>query len=179
MLSSTSSVAAGRLRIAGEVLNAATTRRGPVTVRARLYDATGHLLATWTKAAYLPVLGVLVRSPFLFIGAAPAGFDHAVLSVASAPVTSATAFAPSVAATSLGQVAGSWTVSGTARNTISTTMRSVRVLVTEYDTLGNVIGVAYVTPSSSTLGPGKTATFSASFGPISPALTRLSARASR
>ncbi len=179
VLSSTSTVSAGQLRIGGEVLNAATTRRGPVTVRARLYDAAGHLLATWTKAAYAPVLGALARSPFLIVGAAPAGFDHAVLSVASAPTTSATPFIPSVTGTGGGMVAGSWTVTGTVRNSTSTTMRSVRVLVTEYDTLGNVIGVAYVTPSASTLGPGKTATFSASFGAISPALTRLSARASR
>jgi hypothetical protein len=57
-------------------------------------------------------------------------------------------------------------------------MRSVRVLVTEYDTLGNVIAVAYVTPSATTLGPGAATTFVATFGPISPALTRLSARAS-
>ena len=177
VLSSTSTVGAGSLRIAGELVNASSARRGPVTVRARLYDASGHLLGTWMKAAYVPVLVALGRSPFLFTGPAPAGFDHAVLSVAAAPTTSRTSVTPTVSGTG-GLVAGSWRVSGTARNGTSRTMRTVRVLVTEYDTLGNVIAVAYVAPTSSTLGPGATTTFATSFGPLGPALTRLSARAS-
>ena len=89
----------------------------------------------------LPVLDVLGRSPFVFVGPAPAGFDHAVLSVASAPVTSATPFVPSVIRyRRRARWPVTWTVTGTVRNTTSTTMRSVRVFVTEYDTLGNVIG---------------------------------------
>ena len=179
VLSSRATVAAGTLRIVGEVVNASSARRGPVTVRARLYDAAGHLLATWTKAAYLPVVTSLMKSPFAFSGHAPAGFDHAVLSVASAPTTSSAVLAPSIVSSHAAIVAGSWTVTGTARNGTASTMRSVRILVTEYDSRGNVIAVAYVTPSTSTLGPGKTTTFTASFGAISPALTRVSARASR
>ena len=35
------------------------------TAAAGQYDAAGHLLATWTKAAYLPVLNSLVKSPFI------------------------------------------------------------------------------------------------------------------
>lgn len=179
VLSSKAAAAGGTLRIAGELVNGSTARRGPVTVRARLYDATGHLLATWTKAAYVPVLDPLARSPFLIVGAAPAGFDHALLSIASAPTTSVSRVAPSLAATSVGTVAGSWTVRGTARNGGTTTMRSLRVLVTEYDGLGGVIAVGYVTPAASTLGPGRSTTFVARFGAIAPALTRLSARAVR
>ena len=115
---------------------------GPVTVRAACTTRPGHLLATWTKAAYLPVLASLARSPFLFVGAAPAGFDHAVLSVASAPVTTAAKISPSVSGAGSAPDAGTWTVTGTVRNTsTSTTMRSVRVFITEYDTLGNVIAV--------------------------------------
>jgi hypothetical protein len=172
-------VSSGALHIAGELVNASSSRRGPVTVRARLYDAAGHLLATWTKAAYLPVLGSLAKSPFAFAGQAPAGFDHAVMSIASAPTTSAAAVAPSIVSTQVGVVAGSWTVTGTAKNTTGSTMRSVRILITEYDSRGNVIAVAYVTPSTTTLGSGRTTTFTASFGAIAPALTGFSARASR
>ncbi|HEX7472506.1 MAG TPA: FxLYD domain-containing protein, partial [Candidatus Limnocylindrales bacterium] len=179
VLSSRTTAAAGGLRIAGEVVNGSTARRGPVIVRARLYNAAGHLLTTWTKAVYLPVLDRLARSPFLFTGAAPASFHHAVLSVASAPATSTAPLAPSIVSTQVGIVAGSWTVSGTAKNTTHATMRSVRILVTEYDTRGNVIAVGYVTPSHATLGPGRTATFRVALGAIAPALTRLSARAVR
>jgi hypothetical protein len=58
-------------------------------------------------------------------------------------------------------------------------MRSVRVLVTEYDGRGDVMAVGYVTPSASTLRPGQKATFTARFGAILPAMTRVSARALR
>jgi glucose/arabinose dehydrogenase/PKD repeat protein len=179
VLSFHDTVAAGTLRIAGEVLDASTTRRGPVTLRARLYDAAGHLLATWTRAAYLPVLDPLAKSPFLFKGAAPAGYDHAVLSVAAAPTTSAVPPRPSIVTATAGLVGGLWTVSGTARNATGTTMRDVRILVTEYSPRGNVIAVAYVTPAASTLRPGRTTTFKVSFGAIVPASTRVVGRASR
>lgn len=173
------SVRSGALRIAGEVVNASIARVGPVTVRARLYDAAGHLLATWTKAAYLPVLSTLVKSPFVFSGPAPARFARAVLSVTSAPRTAATLVAPTIVSTNVGVVAGSWTVTGTARNRTGSTMRTVRILITEYDIRGNVLAVAYVTPAISTLGPGRTTSFTASFGAISPSLTRIAARALR
>lgn len=86
---------------------------------------------------------------------------------------------PTIATTSVGTVARSWTVRGTARDTDGFTMHGVRVLVTGYDGRGNVIAVAYVTPSSSTLRAGQGTTFTAGLGAIAPLLTRVTARASR
>ena len=178
-LSFDDTASAGRLRIAGELLNASSTRLGPITVRARLFDAQGHLLGTWTRAAYVPVLDPLARSPFLLTGPAPARFDHAMVSVDPAPTTSAVSLRPSVGGTTAGPVGGSWTVSGVARNATGTTLRHVRILVTEYGPRGNVIAVAYVTPVRTTLRPGRSTTYRVSFGAISPAATRVAGRAVR
>jgi glucose/arabinose dehydrogenase/PKD repeat protein len=179
VLSSRTTVTPGHVRIVGEVLNASASRRGPVTVRARLYDAANRLLTTWTKAAYLPVIDALGRSPFVFSGTAPAGFDHATLGIAVSPTTTAARVAPAVTGSGSRPTPGAWTVTGTAKNTSSSTMRSVRVFVTEYDTLGAVIAVGTVMPSPTTLGRSRTATFTIAFGTLSPALTRFAARAVR
>ena len=134
MLSSTSQVdsGAGTLVLVGEVWNEFTSTRGPITVTAKLYDGSGHLLTTRSAQAimYAPSH---TSVPFRISGSLPAGFDRVVYSL-SAP-TSKTVRSVSVKAGSFGEVDGRWKATGTIKAT-SGAVRSVRMALILYDGRG-------------------------------------------
>jgi glucose/arabinose dehydrogenase len=170
ILSSTTTVSGGTVRIFGEVLNTTTSHRGPIVVTARLYTKTGHLLATRTTTVLAQMLVKLGRSPFILSTPAPSGFDHATLSVTSSPVTTSTRLVPKATGVVSTAVTGGVRVTGTITNPGTVTMRSVRVYVTVYDPLGTVVRVMVVAPVKTTLGKHATTTFSVV---VSPAPNRI------
>jgi hypothetical protein len=169
LLSSKTTIVGSQVQSVGEVLNASGSKRGPVTITAKLYDATGHLLATRSNYVYKPVLASLGRSAFKITGTIPAGFDHASLSVTSSPISHASIVAPWVHRVSgAPDGGGGWTTSGDVTNTGSRSMRSIRVFMTLYDPLNQVVAVGYVAPRSSRLAAHHSTTFSVHFNAVDP-----------
>ncbi len=164
VLTSNALISGGTLRLVGEVYNNTSRTVGPVTVTARLYDATGKLLATRSHHVDLKFVKPLTRAPFSIVGSLPAGFDHVSWSV-SAPKTSKRIVRPaSTIASAAADAAGHWVVTGTIRNTKSYTVRHMRFAVTLYDSRGNVLDVVRAHVDRRTLGPGASTTFVATFG---------------
>ena len=131
---------------------------------ARLWSASGHLLATRSTIIVRSILRSGSLAPFIISGSVPHGYNRATITVTSDPVTGAQPFGPAVSGlTSVAAGGGGWLVHGTLTNTTSSTMRTVRVAVTLYDSLGNVFAVAYVTPARTTLTRGRSTTFSTTF----------------
>ncbi len=73
LASATSRVSGGTLTLSGEVWNDRSSARGPITVTARLLDASGALLTTWSGPAEVTATG-RGRAPFRLSGPVPAGF---------------------------------------------------------------------------------------------------------
>ena len=123
ILSTKTWIEGSTLRLVGEVYNnTADTRH--VTVTARLYNATGRLLATRTAVTLVSKIESHGRSGYLISGSLPAGYAKATLTVSSSVSTKALT-RPAVTITSSGPNAdGHWEVRGTVRNT--STSRSTR-----------------------------------------------------
>ena len=167
ILSSKTTLSSGHLRIIGEVLNNTTSRRGPITVSARLYSKAGTLLATRTTSVIAQQLDPQGRFPFIFSITAPSGYDHLALSVTSAPVTSSLRLTPAVTVASSAAVSGGWQVTGTVKNNRTVTIHNVRVYVVEFDARGQYLAAWTVAPSSSTLAAHASASFtSVIHGPL-------------
>jgi hypothetical protein len=135
ILSTKTWIEGSSLRLVGEVYNnTADTRH--VTVTARLYNATGKLLATRTAATLISKIESHGRSPYLISGSLPAGYAKATLTVSSSVSTRALS-RPAVTITSSGPNAdGHWEVRGTVRNTSSQSVDTLRVGVILYNTRG-------------------------------------------
>ena len=164
--SSRARVEGSTLRLVGELYNNTSKAVGSVKVTARLYNAANTLIATrttWPDLSYLPAYG---RAPFRIVGSLPAGYHHVSWSV-NAPITSRLIGAPAATTTASGPDAGGhWKVSGTVRNGYSSTIDTLRVAVTLYDTRGNVLDAARASVGTTTLGAGKSTPFSATFIPM-------------
>ena len=78
MLSTKTWIEGSTLRLVGEVYNNTADMRH-VTVTARLYNATGTLLATRTAATLVSKIESHGRSPYLIAGSLPAGYAKATL----------------------------------------------------------------------------------------------------
>jgi glucose/arabinose dehydrogenase/PKD repeat protein len=153
------------LRIVGEAYNNTSSWVGPVTVTARLYSASGKVLATRTVRtllAYIPPRG---RAPFSIDGPVPAGFHHASLSVTARP-TSKSLGTPTTQITNVAVDAnGRHVVSGTVRNPYSKTVTTLRVAMILYDARFGVLDVRRATVGATTLARGASTTFSGTFLP--------------
>jgi glucose/arabinose dehydrogenase len=178
LVSLNATTTASTLRLVGEVLNGSTSTRGPIGLTAKLYNSSGHLITTRSGTAYRTILPSMSKSPFAISGSLPNGFDHATISISSAPVTHSSLVAPTLGGIAGASVNGSWTTTGTVGNPHSKTIHSVRVFVTIYDDLGQVSGVAYVAPVLSDIAPHKSSTFKATFpAGLTPSYTYVTARA--
>ncbi len=160
VMSSTSQVddTAGTLTLVGEVWNEYSTTRGPITVKAKLLDAAGHLLATRTGTTLLYATSHS-RAPFRIEGSLPAGFAKVSYSV-SASVANKTVRGVTHATTSLAEVASRWQAKGTIKAT-SGAVKWLKLALTLYDTHGAVIDVVRGTVSKTTLSKNKSTTFNA------------------
>ena len=165
VMSSTTRIAGGTLRLIGELYNNTSKPVGSVKVTAKLYDAANGLLATRTAYADLSYMPPTSRAPFRIVGSLPAGYHHATFTV-SAPVTARVIGAPVPTTTSNGlDVNGHWHVAGTLRNPYTGTVTTVWTAVTLYDGRGNILDAARASVALTTLGAGKSTTFAATFIP--------------
>ena len=143
------------LRLVGEVYNNTWTKRGQVTVTARLYDVHGKLLATRSTKVLLPYLSTHTRAPFAIVGSLPAGYDHVAWSV-SAPTTSSRAVSPSTTVLSVApDAAGRLVVTGTVKNTRDYTVRSLAVAITAFDAARNASTSSGPRSPTTSLGVGQ------------------------
>jgi glucose/arabinose dehydrogenase/PKD repeat protein len=160
VLSATSQIdaTAGTLTLVGEVWNEYASTRGPITVKAKLYDADGHLLATRSASTVLYAVGHS-RTPFRIAGSLPAGFTKVSYSV-SAPVANKTVRGVTSDTTSSGFVGGKWQAKGTIKASKGG-VKWLKVALTLYDKRGTVVDVVRGTVGKSTLSKNKKTTFSA------------------
>jgi glucose/arabinose dehydrogenase/PKD repeat protein len=180
ILSTKSWIEGSTLRLVGEVYNnTADTRH--VTVTARLYNATGKLLATRTAATLVSKIEPTGRSPYLISGSLPAGYVKATLTVSSSVSTRALT-RPVVTITSSGpNAAGKWEVRGTVRNTSSSSVDTLRVGVILYNQRAGTLDAIRATTGRTSLGPGATTSFVATASPsgLGPAMVGVRALAYR
>ena len=161
-----SQIQGSTLRLVGEVYNNTWTKRGQVSVTAWLYDIHGKLLATRATKVLLPYLSTHTRAPFSIVGSLPAGYDHVAWSV-SAPTTSRRVVSPSTKVLSVvSDAAGRLVVTGTVKNTHTYTVRSVTVTITAYNSARNAFDVVRAKVPTTSLGAGKSTTFTATLPTI-------------
>ena len=89
VLSTRTRIDGSTLRLVGEVYNN-TTKLRHVDVTARLYNASGTLLATRKAAALISKVQRSGRAPYLIEGTIPTGFARATISI-SAPISTRSA----------------------------------------------------------------------------------------
>ena len=180
ILSTKTWIEGSTLRLVGEVYNnTADTRH--VTVTARLYNATGKLLATRTAATLVSKIESHGRSAYLIAGSLPAGYAKATLTVTSSVSTRAVT-RPAVTITSSGPNAdGHWEVRGTVRNT--STIRSTRCGSgsSSTTTRAGTLDAIRATTGRTTLGPGGSTSFVATSNQtgLAPAMVGVRALAYR
>jgi glucose/arabinose dehydrogenase len=152
---------ATQVRLVGEVINLFSGDRS-VTVTARLYSSTGHLLATYAIHPHVnPVPHA--RETFLLAVPKPSGYSKVTFSVTSTATSSAPHLLPVTSVTSAAGPPGTWTVGGSVTNTASTTATGVRAITAIFDVYGFIINATYAVVGSGTLAPHASATFHASF----------------
>jgi len=165
VLSSTSHIEGSTLRLVGELYNNTPKAVGSVKVTAKLYNAANVLLATRTAYADLSYMPPASRAPFRIVGSLPSGYHHATFTV-SAPATTRTIGAPIPTTTTNGPDGGGhWAIGGTVKNPYTGTVNTVWVAVTLYDSRGNILDASRAKVGTTTLGKGKSTTFSATFIP--------------
>ncbi len=167
--------AAGSLRLAGEIMNTSSTTRA-VTVTARLYSSTGSLLKTVTTRTQLAGVPKYGRALFTILTTKPAGYASVKYTVTSVGASSATRILGATGVSTSTPAAGQWRVTGSIVNGGSTTATHVSYLVGIFDTWGRVLNATSGAPSSTTLGPGASATFSTTFSGITTPPTGSTAR---
>ena len=146
------------LRLVGEVYNnTADTRH--VTVTARLYNATGTLLATRTAATLISKIESHGRSPYAITGSLPAGYAKATLTVTSSVSTRAVTRPVVTIASSGPNADGHWEVRGTVRNSSSSSVDTLRVAVILYNKREGTLDAMRATTGVASLGPGATTSF--------------------
>ncbi len=147
----------GPIRIVGEVLNNTGAKRGRATVTATFRDSAGRTVATLRGLGFARRLADGGVTPFVISGTVPA-YASIRWSVTTSSLTAYRALSLGSLTRTTNQD-GSVTERGTVKNTGTTTATSVMVARTWYDPRGEVLerGYAYVSPS--TLGPGRTGTF--------------------
>lgn len=170
-ISTRSRVAGSTLVLVGEIWNDTTSRRGPITVTARLYNAAGTLLATRTGSAEMYAAG-RSRVSFRITGSVPAGFSKVTYTLSS-PVTTSTLVGLTGIGYTSSYVDGRWRVTGSVR--APSAVRFVRVVMTQYDKRGTVIDVTRATTPTTTLAAGASTTFDAwsTYSGAAPDLVRI------
>jgi len=156
------------IRLVGDVLNTTSTPR-TVTVTARLYSAGGSLLKTVSVKPFLSVVPGRARTSFILKTTKPAGFAYVRFSVSSSAATRATRTLATTGVTMAAAGSGQWRVSGSVKNTSTSTATSVATLVGIYDPAGTPINIMSSVPASRTLAPGASSPFSQLFSGLSAA----------
>ena len=147
----------GPIRIVGEVLNNTGVTRGRATITATFKDKAGRTVAKRTGLGFARRLGDGSVTPFVISGSVPA-YASISYSVTTASLTALRKLSLATLTRTVNPN-GTVTEKGTVKNTGTTTASSVMVVRTWYGRRGEVLdrGYAYVSPS--TLGPGKTGSF--------------------
>jgi hypothetical protein len=147
----------GSVRIVGEVLNNTGSTRGRATVTATFKDAAGRSLAKLTTTAFALRLGDGSVTPFVITGSVPryASIGWSVSST-SPPATRSLS---QVILTTATNADGTVTERGTVKNIGTTTATNTMVVRTWYGKFGEILDRRYAYVSPSTLGPGRTGTF--------------------
>jgi glucose/arabinose dehydrogenase len=161
----TAGATGGAVRIVGEVLNNSGSTVGRPTVKATFRNAGGSVVATLSGKAFAGRLGDGAVTPFVITGTVPP-YTTVSFSVSGGGLSSRRPLSlTSLTRTTNGD--GTVTERGTVKNVGSTTATSVAVARTWYGRRGEVLDRGSVFVSPSTLGPGK----SGSFTILRPALT--------
>ena len=153
----TSGPTGGAVRIVGEVLNNTGSTVGRPMVKATFRTAGGSVVATLSEKAFAARLGDGAVTPFAITGTVPT-YASVTFSVSRGSLATRRSLdLTSLTRTTNGN--GTVTEKGTVKNVGSTTARSVAVARTWYGRRGEVLdrGSGFVSPS--TLGPGKSGSF--------------------
>jgi hypothetical protein len=147
----------GAVRIVGEVLNNTGATVGRPTIKATFRSAGGSIVATLSTKAFAARLGDGDVTPFAITGTVPTYASVSFSVTKGSLPTRRSLDLTSLTRTTNGD--GTVTEKGTVKNVGSTTARSVAVARTWYGKRGEVLdrGSAFVSPS--TLGAGKSGTF--------------------
>jgi hypothetical protein len=163
VLQSRARVEGGVLRLVGEVFNNSTKTVGSVFVTAKIYNASGGLLATRTARTELSYMPVGSRAPFSISGTLPAGYHHVSWSVTASPTTRLIG-APTATYLTRGlNGTGHYVVTGTVRNPYATSVNTLRVAATLYDARGGVLDVIRASVGATILAAGASTSYSATF----------------
>ena len=173
VMSSRTRIDGSALRIVGEVYNNTTRWVGPVTVTARLYDASGKSLGTRTARTLLSYIPPRGRVPFSIDGSLPAGYHHNSLSV-TARLDVEVARHPDDLDHERRRRQRTASTSSAARSGTRTrkSVNTLRVAATLYDARSGVLDVRQASVGRTTLGRGASTTFSATFLPAGLAPSR-------
>ena len=163
----TAGSAGGAVRIVGEVLNNTGATVGRPTVKATFRSAGGSVVATLSTRVFAARLSDGAVTPFALTGTVPA-YASVSFSVTRGSLTASRSLTlTSLVRTTNGD--GTVTEKGTVRNSGGTTARSVAVSRTWYGKRGEVLDRGRADVSPSTLGTGK----SGSFTIVRPVLTNV------
>jgi hypothetical protein len=166
---------------AGEIVNGYSSIRRSIVVHATLYNASNQTIGERSAYAYTYGLVSGRTAPYRLAFTAPAGYDHAVMSITSTSTSTAPVGGLTVLMGTRFTDGSGYHVPGTVRNTNAFTVDTTRVAVALYDSRASVMNAVRVSPSSTTLGAGKSASYDAVFADhfTSPELISRRAMASR
>jgi glucose/arabinose dehydrogenase len=148
---------------AGEIINNDSSIRRSILVHATLYNASNQKIGERSGHAYTYGLVSGGTAPYRLAFAEPAGYDHAVMSMTSSSTSTAPVGGLTVLMGTKYTDGSGYHVPGTVRNTNAFTVDTTRVAIALYDSRGAVMNAVRVSPSSTTLGPGKSASYHAVF----------------
>lgn len=147
----------GPVRIVGEVLNNTGSTTGRATVTATFRSSSGKVVATIRTLAFAKRLGDGAVTPFVVSGTVPA-YASVSFTVTKGTLGPRRSLAlKDLTLTFNGN--GTVTERGTVRNTGTTTAKAVEVARTWYGSRGTILDRRLATISPSTLGAGKSGTF--------------------
>lgn len=149
------------LYVVGEVVNNLNRPVYFVNVEARFYNAANELVATQDTYAFLVKTEPDQRNPFrLLVSYPPADIDHYHLSVLSWQDSSVLDYRPITVLSEQTRDNFGVEVFGEVRNDQPGEMEAVRVAVTFYGAVDEVVNVELDAPGSTTLAPGATSVYS-------------------
>ena len=157
LVTSSARVEGSSLIIVGEVYNGPSGSQGPSMITAKLYDASGHLLATRTGRTDISIT-TGVRAPFRIVGSVPTGYAKTVVTVRSVS-THAKVVLLSYSGVTSSYQDSRFRKSGTVRSSVA--VSSYRVMMTTYNRVGTVVDVTRSVIGAKTLAAGKSTTFDA------------------
>jgi glucose/arabinose dehydrogenase len=158
---------AGRVHVAGDILNNTSSRRTGMRITARYYNASNTLIGSSAAYTMVQIVGARTRVPFHVVSTAPAGYHHFALAISAQTTTASGVGRLTVSAAAPSLRGGALHFAGTVRNGNTFTVRNTREVVTIFNAWGGLINAWSAATVPSTLAPGGSASFDVGVAPYS------------